>query len=379
MNNEQEYRVGHDYIDDIANSKETDQFVKWMPGIGNSKGIRPAKRKYSNSNDLPAFVVLLTRSVNHKHHNPWDDIIDYNSSKIFYWGDAKFDIRKGYKEFEGNKCLMAIYEKYLEGENSTIPPILHFSKNKKGRITFNGLCIITNVETTWFEDNKKPVKNYRFELTILDEERIRVNWLIDKIHSISDHPYQPESWTSFQKGRIKKLNLFKKTIRNKEAQLPQERSADAHVLESLVKLRPGEFEAVLVELFKELPHINHNITRTRLVKDGGFDFFGEFTLPFPFNYKIQFLGEAKKYQRTNPVGPGLVSRLVARLGRGQYGIFVTTSYYTTQSQQEVFEDGYPVKLYSGLDVVNFFRELKLIDKGEIKKEWINEIIGSKND
>jgi restriction endonuclease Mrr len=88
------------------------------------------------------------------------------------------------------------------------------------------------------------------------------------------------------------------------------------------------------------------------------------------------LGEAKKYNRNSSIGPHLVSRLVARLGRGQYGIFVTTSYYTTQAQQEVLEDGYPIKLYSGIDVINFLRELKLIDGYNIKKEWLNEIISS---
>ncbi len=25
------YKVGHSYIDDIANSKDIDQFVKWLP------------------------------------------------------------------------------------------------------------------------------------------------------------------------------------------------------------------------------------------------------------------------------------------------------------------------------------------------------------
>jgi hypothetical protein len=377
MSEEKIYRIGHVYVDDIANSKEKDQFVKWLPGIGNSKGIRPAKSKGTWKNRLPAFVVLVTRGISHKHYNPWDDIIDYGSSRIFYWGDAKFDINKDYKDFDGNKCLMSIYEKHLDGKNSEVPPILHFSKKQTGKIIFNGLCLITNVETTWFEDNKKPVKNYRFELTILDEDKISVNWLLSRIkNSSNSDKIAPECWTSFIKGRIKKLNLIKKEILNKETQLPIEKSSDALVLETLVKLKPIEFEAVLVNLIKGLPHINHNITRTRIVKDGGFDFFGEFTLPFPFSYKIEFLGEAKKYNRNSSIGPHLVSRLVARLGRGQYGIFVTTSYYTTQAQQEVLEDGYPIKLYSGIDVINFLRELKLIDGYNIKKEWLNEIISS---
>lgn len=375
------YRLGHEYVDDIANSKEKDQFVNWLPGIGNSKGIRYARFKNFKS-DIPAFVVLLTREISHKHHNPWDDLVDYNTSKILYWGDAKFILNKDYKEFEGNKVLMTVYEKWLEGKIDELPPVLHFSKKKTGTIRFNGLCVLTNVETTWFEDVGRPVKNYRFELTILDAEEINVEWLLNRA-TVSylnelNNELAPNAWNSFLIGRIDKLKLFKKEILTREDQLPQESSNGAEILSSISNLKPVEFEAVLVELLKSLPHINHNITRTRLVRDGGFDFFGKFNLPFPFNYTIEFLGEAKRYARTNPIGPGMISRLVARLARGQYGLFVTTSYYTKQAQEEVLEDGYPVRLYNGLDIINFLRELKLIEGNSIKVSWLREVIQKTN-
>ncbi len=375
------YKLGHEYIDDIANSREKDQFVKWLPGIGNSKGIRYAKFK-KIKNNLPAFVILVTREVNHKHHNPWDDLVDYNTSKIFYWGDAKFHLTKEYKDFDGNRVLMCIYEKWLDGEVQHLPPILHFSKKKKGTVVYNGLCILTSVETTWFEDEGRPVKNYRFELTILDAEEIMVEWLLERVNISNldncNNEFAPKAWNSFIKGKTDKLKLFKRKILDRGEQLPSDGSVEANILDSISTLKPVEFEALLVELLRSLPHINHNITRTRLVKDGGFDFYGEFNLPFPFSYKIEFLGEAKKYKRNNAVGPGEISRLVARLARGQYGLFVTTSYYTKQAQEEVLEDGYPVRLYNGLDIVNFLRELKLIDKKKIKEEWLKEVIQSTN-
>jgi restriction endonuclease Mrr len=70
------------------------------------------------------------------------------------------------------------------------------------------------------------------------------------------------------------------------------------------------------------------------------------------------------------VGVGEVSRLVARLRRGEYGIFATTSYYTRQAQEEVFEDAYPLKLFAGIDLVGFLRELKLITGENIRQEWL---------
>lgn len=369
-----QYKVGHEYIDDIANSREKDQLVNWLPGIGNSKGIRPAKTKDKKS---IAFIVLITRQISQKHYNPWDDIVDYNSSTIYYWGDAKFNEFKNYDDFEGNKCLLGVYEKYLTGELIHVPPILHFSKKSSGKIIFNGLCIINRAELTWFEDNQRPVKNFRFELNILDQDIVNVEWLIDRInYNTSNKLHEPSVWRSFINGRVVKLNIFKKSILSKNEQLPNDGSVESKILDQIISLRPLEFEALLVELFRELPHVNHNIIRTQYVKDGGFDFIGNFSLPYPINYTIEFLGEAKKYGRDNPVGPDLISRLVARLSRGQYGIFVTTSYYTNQAQQEVLEDNYPVKLYSGIDVVNFIRELRLIENGEIKKDWLCEIIQS---
>jgi hypothetical protein len=73
------------------------------------------------------------------------------------------------------------------------------------------------------------------------------------------------------------------------------------------------------------------------------------------------------------IGPKDVSRLVARLGRGQYGIFVTTSYYTPQAQEEVLLDSYPVRLFSGIHLVRFLRELKLVEGAQIKQQWLDSV------
>lgn len=371
------YKVGHSYVDDIANSKSKDQFVTWIPGMGNSKGIRPVRFKNIKT-DLPAFIILLTRQSSHRHLNPWDDIIDYVSGQIFYWGDAKFNKEKSYPDFDGNKVLLRSFEHHIEGRFNKVPPILHFTKSEKGRVTFNGLCAFAKLELTWFEDEGKPVKNFRCELIILDEEEVSTEWLYSRVNSddISEiNSNAPKAWIDYIKGRPQKIDVFKKEIKSKEQQLPDSKS-DLQVLKSLHDLTPTQFEKALVELFRKLPHVHHNITGTRPSKDGGFDFFGEFSIPFPIGYRIQFLGEAKKYGINNPVSPDKVSRLVARLDRGQFGIFVTTSYYTKQTQEEILEDGYPVKLYSGIDLINFLKELRLIDNNRIKSEWIQEIINN---
>src|SRR5690606_28344857 len=129
------------------------------------------------------------------------------------------------------------------------------------------------------------------------------------------------------------------SVMDKNEQLPPLGSQEAILLNRLHQLNPTEFEAVVVELFRNLPHVNHKIVRTRPIADGGFDFYGQFSISYPVKYEIEFLGEAKKFSRDSAVQPKHVSRLVARLNRGQFGIFVTTSYYTRQTQREVLEDG----------------------------------------
>lgn len=377
---EKGYKIGHNYKDILSVSRQRDEFVSWFShngsGIGNSGGIRAAKYLKIKS-ELPAYIVLITRKISHRWYNPWEDIIDYSTGTIFYWGDAKFDSKKNYSEFRGNKHLIKAFEKILENSMPEVPPILHFSKVESGVVKFNGLCALTNLELTWFEDKGNPVKNYRCELAILDAEKVDIAWLHDRakcrdLKKINDNA--PKVWKDYVKGNIRKLDIWSKSIFTKEEQLPPENSNEAVLLQRLHKLTPTQFEAVVVELFRNLPHVNHKIVRTRPTADGGFDFYGQFSIPYPVKYDIEFLGEAKKFACNSAVQPKHVSRLVARLNRGQFGIFVTTSYYTRQTQKEVLEDGYPVKLFSGNDLVNILQELRLVENGKIKKEWLETVL-----
>lgn len=373
------FKIGHNYKDILSVSREQDEFVSWFAlngsGIGNSGGIRSARFLHLKT-ELPCYIVLITRDISHRWYNPWEDIVDYSTGTIFYWGDAKFDDNKSYADYRGNKSLQRVFDRVLENRLTEIPPILHFSKVASGIVKFNGLCIIKNLELTWFQDKGNPVKNYRAELTILDIERVELNWLHNRVECTdwqSLHIKAPEVWKDYLKGNTRKLDIWSKSILDKNEQLPPEGSPEAVLLGRLHQLNPTEFEAVVVELFRNLAHVNHKIVRTRPTADGGFDFYGQFSIPYPVKYEIEFLGEAKKFARDTAVQPKHVSRLVARLNRGQFGIFVTTSYYTRQTQREVLEDGYPVRLFSGNDLVNILQELRLVENGTIKEDWLQVI------
>ena len=374
------YKLGHTYIDTGGSSRPNDQFLRWInipgSGMGNSEGIRSLNYTEKDSNHLPAYVILVSHEVK-RAGNPWQDFVDFNSATINYWGDAKYSVLKSYNEFKGNKRLMQIWESILEGRLLEIPPILHFSKPNPGVVVFNGLCAIEELQITWFEHSGKPVKNYRLELSILDADEVDVDWLHYRAKNYGGNDINllaPSVWKDYIKGNTRKLDIWKKEILDKGEQLPKEGSNDEKLLEQLQLLTPIQFEAVVVEIFKHLPHVSHKITRTRPTADGGFDFFGQFVIPFPIGYEIDFLGEVKQFNRDSPVQPKHVSRLVARLSRGQFGVFVTTSYYTRQTQKEVLEDNYPIKLFNGLHVVTFLKELRLIQDNKIKREWLDAVV-----
>jgi hypothetical protein len=371
------YKIGHLYVDKGGSSHDEDQFLKWInikgSGMRNMSGIRALNFVCRKSDFIPAYIILVSTRIKHEG-NPWDDIVDYNSSTIYYWGDAKFDKEKHYQDFVGNQRLIQTWNLILENKLDLVPPILHFSKPKSGFVKFTGLCVLTDLKHSWFDHEGEPVKNLKAELRILDQEEVDVAWLHRRAKcedlSILNKDC-PDVWRQYIKGKTIKLDLHKKHIKKKTQQLPASGSDDESVLKQLSSLPAHIFEVAVVELFRQLPHVNHNITRTRFVKDDGFDFYGEFSIPFPLAYSIEFLGEVKRHKSS--IGPEYVSRLVARLGRGQYGIFVTTSYYTEQAQREVLEDEYPVRLYSGIDLVNFLRELRLIRNNRIKEDWLNSL------
>ena len=380
-----EYRLWKTYVDKGTKKDSQDQFLRWIniagSGMLNSPGIRPLNYVTTllSESDLPAYLVLVTHEKTAGKLNPWDDVIDISKSEILYWGDAKSHDSKVLDDFKGNTVLRKIYDYILEGHTELVPPILHFSKPSKGFVRFSGLCVLNKLEISWFDDHGSPVRNYHAQLIILDCEKVSIEWLHSRVRctlpaKLDCHQDCPKAWTDYKKGRKRPINIWTKQIRVESEQLPPPASKDSKVLEQLRILKPYDFEKVIVALFHELTDITHHVTGTSSTGDGGFDFYGTFILPRPIRYEIRFRGEVKRYSRTTPVDPKSVSRLVARLSRQKYGIFVTTSYFTKQAQKEVLSDGYPVHLISGIDLVYILKHQRLLTQGLIKKEWLDIVL-----
>lgn len=383
------YRIGHQYRDTTRRIPE-DEFINWLDTegitIGTTGGIR--SKRFNNlaigpsESPLPAVLVLVTRQFSHQYHNPWEDLVDYSTGQIFYWGDAKFnkDRSKKHNHFRGNKILESMYDRILEQNLRKLPPILHFVKDKKGYVKFSGLCAMEKLDITWYEDRGNPIKNFRARLAILDIEEVELSWLnsralSEEVECIDENA--PKVWKDYITGNTRKLQIWKKLVKERTDQLPESGSDDEKILEQVRQLEPNQFEKFCTALLRELSKesgVQHSIEGTRYVADGGLDF-GKLIFQAPLHYEISFKGEAKRYSATNPTGPKDVSRLVARLQRGEYGIFITTSYFTKAAQEEVIVDNYPVRLFSGRDIVLFLRVLGLVvGKKTINSAWLENAV-----
>jgi hypothetical protein len=229
---------------------------------------------------------------------------------------------------------------------------------------------------TWFEDHGRPVRNYRAHLAILADDTVELDWLHRRATATTRDQLVgdgPPAWRRYQSGLLQRLQIWAPDVRTTLDQLPPPGSGDARLLHQLVAMSPTQFEAAVVALFREMSEVRHEITRTKPTGDGGFDFYGKFTFPPPLRYEIDFLGEAKKFSSSTAVTPGHVSRLVARLARGQYGVFVTTSFFTRQAQEEVLADGYPTTLVAGADLIRVMRELRVTRGSELSPTWLQAV------
>jgi hypothetical protein len=379
------YTIDHKYLSKGNPKDKSDQFMRWINrtygGINNSRGI--SNVNYYNKGIIPAFIVLTTKEKkNTTTRIPWEDIIDLNEGLITYWGDAKWEksksIQKKYDLWAGNKLLKQLHELVLSGEFIRIPPILHFtriSENSKKYCQFNGLCALNDLQLCWMESCGKRVLNYKATLSILNANEVDMDWLHDRrslgLNDSSKADNIPTVWNKYAKTGIKeRLDVHQSLVKSRENQLPKAGTSDAKILHELFSLTPRKFEFAIVSILEQLPNIHQQIETTRQTADGGFDFLGHFKLPEPMPYIINIKGEVKRYSRVNGVPPKDVSRLVARLRRNEFGIFATTSYFTSQAQREVINDEYPVHLIAGIDLVDIIKTLGLL-KNNSFKEWFS--------
>jgi hypothetical protein len=117
------------------------------------------------------------------------------------------------------------------------------------------------------------------------------------------------------------------------------------------------------------------IDLTRPVRDGGRDAIGKYLIGRgASSVAVEFSMEAKCYNPSNSVGVKELSRLISRLRHRQFGILVTTSWVHAQAYKEIKDDGHPIIVISGGDIIRILKE-----KGISSRESLNAWLGTIED
>ena len=241
----------------------------------------------------------------------------------------------------------------------------------------SGLSSIEDLVAVWRAQRGVRFQNYRAIFTILDEEKISHKWLKDLVKGIKpiESKYCPKSWINWVKnGTIKALKCkTTKVPRVKENQLPTNK-IEEETLEKIYELTETEFEYAAKEIIKLFDNKFVNLEVTPPVKDGGRDVIGEYKIGHKGdNILLDIFVEAKRWKKGIGVKP--MARLISRMKHKDLGVFITTSYFNKQVQEELIEDQHPIILISGGDIARILIEHEIggeNNKGKLIK-WISQI------
>ncbi|MDY0211299.1 MAG: restriction endonuclease [Acholeplasma sp.] len=369
-----------------------DVISKLFP-VGVSGGFRILGKQ-----DSPKLVILFTTG-----EDPyWKDEVDEELGYFIYYGDNQrpgkdlHDTKLG-----GNKALKTIFS-YASDDNFDnrvkIPPIFIFKKHSGRDVRFLGLAIPgikSKPEKEWLtavwasKDSGGRFQNYKAYFTILNTSsgsseskgpEINLAWINDIVNDKAyESVYAPNVWKDYIRSRkftplmATKIRMYK----TKEEQIPYSNS-DRLLLNHIQafyyeKDRGYGFEKFAIELAKRMNPSILEITNTRPTMDGGFDGVGKYRIfdNIDNSVTVEFYLEAKCYNLDNSVGVKETSRLISRIKNRQFGILFTTSYIGKQAYQEIIEDGHPIVIITGKDIINHLTQKEGILNTEDLRKWIS--------
>jgi hypothetical protein len=345
-----------------AGNSADDPLGRLLPGVGNQGGFRAAGSVLKDSVKL---VALYTSGA----EPDWPDALDPHTGTFTYFGDNRSpgkDLHDTPRR--GNRLLQVTFERAAAGpgEQSQVPPFLLFDKPGAGRdVRFRGLLapgsgLLSSGEelvAIWRTTRGQRFQNYRF--TVLDVHTVPRSWIDQLLAGQPLGEHCPPAWRTWvQTGTYKRLQAPATVItRSKEEQQPLK--ADQPLLRRVYEHfrdRPHDFEHFAADLWRMSEPKVDKIDVTRPWRDGGRDAVGEYLLgPAADPVAVEFALEAKCHAHGNGVGVREASRLISRLRHRQFGVLVTTSHLDAQAYKEIREDGHPIVVLAGADVVGILK------------------------
>lgn len=359
------------------NGNSSDDPLPKLLNLSNQGGFR-----IRGTRDDPQLIALLSSMED----LDWPDELDLSTGVFTYYGDNKKPGRKlDETNRYGNNLLELIFERQHSGLRGDIPPIFVFTKAGIYRdVIFRGLAVPGRIGSThnddlvavWHASKGQRFQNYRATFTILDLPEIPRAWLADIISGTraGDSVHAPLEWLKWVKSGQYTPLIAKRSqpIRSKKDQLPSSKE-DIKMLATLhkhFKSDPYEFEACAAHLVRVCLPDTVDLDLTRRYRDGGRDGIGKLRIGrSETSVLVDFAIEAKCYGTNNPVCVREVSRLISRLRHRQFGVIITTSWLHDQAYKEIVEDGHPVMILAGKDIIELLRETGLKDSTAVQN-WL---------
>lgn len=365
-----------------------DEPLSKLLGVDNQGGFRVLGQKKGK---VALRLLVLTTSMSDAD---WPDTLDPETGLFTYFGDNKKPGRELHETGRrGNEILREVF---LDAHSATapranVPPILAFSATGEKRgYRFLGLAVpgapaidpTESLVAIWKVSGGVRFQNYKAHFTILDVPKVERAWLNEIKSGNGSTVDAPANWLRWKRsGQFTPL-IANRSIeyRTKDEQLPQSET-DKEMLRAVYerfKSAPVQFERCAAELMRMLlPRISE-YELTRPSRDGGRDAIGYYLIgEGASSIKVEFAMEAKCWDIDNGVGVKETSRLISRLKHRQFGVFVTTSYIKEQAYQEIKDDGHPIIIVSGGDIVKILRS-KLRTSADDVRKWLDGMPGSEN-
>ncbi|MDO9100389.1 MAG: restriction endonuclease [Caldisericota bacterium] len=354
-------------------------------GINNTSGFRP-KSTATGSTDIEAcaFCVLVTTF----DESEWPDSIDLETGLFTYFGDKREKGDLHDTTVGGNRLLRSIYEKLHQDQRTTIPPFLIFESRREAEgmvMRFlglaapgaNGMSSLDDLVAVWRVHKTTRFQNYRAIFTVLRESEIPRMWLEDMVAgaAAAESEHCPATWKQWvMNGLYSPLVCErKKEPRDRESQLPSSKS-EMEILEKLrVGLNDRQFEFAAAEIVRLMDDRFSEFTVTPRVRDHGRDAIGTYRVGHDHHQVLlDAIVEAKLWSPAHGVGVKPMSRLISRLKHRDIGVFVTTTYFNKQVQEELLEDRHPIILVSGGDISKILMARDFHAPGKLEA-WLGEI------
>ena len=373
-----ELSVDAEYLSNGADNSSGDVLSKLM-NVGSLGGFRT--RKQSNRHQY-AYIVLESTG----NSIDWIDFVDRESGTVTYYGDNREPGKQIHEtKNKGNAILRDAFDAMLNNKRDNIPPFFYFESAGGRNRRFVGLLVPgdgKNASTEnqlvaiWRTQKGHRYQNYKAIFSILDVASINRLWLSDLINGNGyNSAYAPKVWKDWVDTGIARVAKSKPVIsyRRKDEQLPEDEGGRV-ILQTVYDYFKDDymFEFCAMKIAEMMDDNIVEIEHTRFYKDGGKDAIGRYRIgKMADGIDVEFALEAKHYKPGHSLGVKELSRVISRIRFRQFAILVTTSYLDLDAYKELKEDGHPVIVVSGGDIVKILYAAGYKTKQEVLL-WLSQ-------